>query len=754
MRRSRLNRLLGTVAAAAALSGCALTTSLPESSGLTQRLAAFPVSGLPLEAPVTVHWTDHQIPFIEAGSDRDLAFTLGLVHAHLRLGQMEVLRRISQGRISEMGGPPAAEIDHSLRILNFGRAAPEIVASMPPETRTWMDGFVAGINHYLMNVRELPHEFTLLGLEREPWQPTDIVTIGRLASTDINWLIWFRLMPLRDRPDWPVLWRRLIEEGSSSLPSYVSSAPDNPLADLLASTGRSGSNSISVAASRSGTGGALMANDPHLGLSLPNLWLLAGYKSPSHHAVGLMIPGVPFVAVGRNPWIAWGGTNLRSANSDLFDISGLPPEAIRVRQETVDVRWWFDREVTVRETDYGPVVSDAPLLPVQDGETLALSWIGHRPSDEVTAMLGVNRAQGWDEFRSALAGFAVAPQNLLYADVEGNIGQVMATRLPARPLDLPDDIVRPLDEAVAWERIVTSDQLPYSFSPPSGFLASANNRPTEADVLVGYFFSANDRIRRMTELLGENGAITVEDLATLQLDVFQASAVGLRDILVTRLSGLPLSQRLRPGQQRVADLMATWDGNYRAESAGAAAFELTAYHFANAFLEDTQLAAYEAAGRVFSLLTTDVAEASDYLLSPALDRALSEAGAGLAEFPTWGDMHRIGLAHTLSNIPVIGDRYRFGDHPADGSNATIMKTAGRLSGERHLARFGANARHISDLSDLDENYFVLLGGQDGWFNSSTFLDQWELWQRGEYIRLPLRLETVRATFRHRMELTP
>lgn len=754
MPRLTLSRLLATVATTAAVSGCALTTSLPPDATLDQRLAAFPVGGLPLDAPVTVHWNDHQVPFIEAESDRDLAFALGLVHAHLRLGQMEVLRRVSQGRLAEMGGPLAIDIDRSLRILNFGRAAPEIVAAMPPATREWVDGFVAGINHYLFAARELPHEFALLGLERERWQATDVVTIGRLASTDINWLVWFRLLPLRDRPDWPVLWRRLIEEGTSSLPSFVSSGGDNPLATLLASTGRFGSNSITVAAGRSATGGALIANDPHLSLSLPNLWLLAGYKSPGHHAVGLMIPGVPFVAVGRNPWIAWGGTNMRSANSDLFDISGLPPDAIRSRREHIDVRWWFDREVTVRETDLGPVISDAPLLPLREGETVALSWIGHRPSDEVTAMLGVNTAHGWDDFRSALAGFAVAPQNMLYADVEGNIGQVMATQLPARPLDLPGDIVRPIEDAVAWERIVTSTDLPYSFSPPSGFLASANNRPAETDIAVGYFFSANDRIERMAEILSGGGTIGIDDLAALQRDVYQASSVRLRDVMVARLAGLPLGGRLRPPSQRVAGLIAAWDGHYAADSPGAAAFELVVYHFAAAFLDEDTLAAYESAGRLFPLLGQDIAAASDVRVSPALERALAEAAEALDTYPTWGDMHRLALAHQLGSLPLIGGRYRFGDHPAAGSSSTVAKTAHSLSGERHLARFGANARHISDLSDLDANYFVLLGGQDGWFNSSTFLDQWALWQRGDFLRLPLRPETVRATFGRRLVLTP
>ena len=136
-----------------------------------------------------------------------------------------------------------------------------------------------------------------------------------MGSVDVNWLVWFRLLKLRQRPDWPVLWARLVAECTASLPSFAAadSGALNALTDILGGMSRSGSNSLAVAASKSASGGALIASDPHRGVSAPNIWLLVGYKSPSYHAVGMMIPGVPFIAVGRNPDIGWGGTNMRSA---------------------------------------------------------------------------------------------------------------------------------------------------------------------------------------------------------------------------------------------------------------------------------------------------------------------------------------------------------------------------------------------------------------------------------------------------------
>ncbi|TVR98638.1 MAG: penicillin acylase family protein [Rhodospirillales bacterium] len=742
------------------LAGCALLAPLPEPAGLDDRLTAFPTAEMPLERPVTIHWDEHQVPFIEAETDSDAAFTLGLVHAHLRLGQMAIYKRIAQGRIAEMGGPLATDIDHGLRILDFRRAAGEIVAAMPSDTRLWVDRFVAGINHYQDRVETLPVEYRILGLEREPWTTEDVVAFGRLSGVDINWLVWFNLLSLRDREDWPEIWARLLEDGSNSAPSFAAEPARGGLAALLAAVGRTGSNSLALAPRRTASGGAIMANDPHLGVNLPNTWLIAGVKSPSYHAVGLMVPGLPLFAIGRNPWIAWGGTHMRAMSSDLVDVSGLPPEQIRERRERIGVRWWFDREVVVRETPFGPVLSDAPLLEDYEGVPFALKWIGHQASDELTAMLAASRARDFDGFRQAFAGFAVPGQNMLYADVEGNIGQVMAIRLPARDDRPPDDLFRRPEAAAAdWRTVKGAAELPYSLNPESGFLASANNRPTnDADIAIGYFFSPDDRIRRMAELATGPEPLTLEDVKTLQQDVFMESSRALRDQILRKLAEAGLMTPDSAAERAVIDHLRAWDGYYRAESRGALAFEL----FRAAFTEDfyqarfgaEDWAAFAGVGRIKEMLLADIAAADPTELALPLRRGLAAAAEGLERFDTWGDMHRLELRHPLAFLPLVGGRFRFAEHPVGGGNESLMKTAHGATRERHTVRYGSNARHISDLSDPDANYFVLLGGQDGWINSTTFLDQAAFWRDGRYLRVPLLLESVQVGTARRTELRP
>ena len=179
-----------------------------------------------------------------------------------------------------MIGPLGIEIDRSLRILSYARAAPEIERSMDGATLGWVRRFVDGINH-LQAAAELPHEFRVLGLEPEPWTVADVLAIGRLAGTDVNWLVWADLLPLRRRAGWSELWARLVESGKSSLPGSDGRERSAALQERLGGISRSGSNSLVVAGHRSETGGALIANDPHLGIPIPGLWLIAGVKSPS-----------------------------------------------------------------------------------------------------------------------------------------------------------------------------------------------------------------------------------------------------------------------------------------------------------------------------------------------------------------------------------------------------------------------------------------------------------------------------------------
>jgi penicillin amidase len=739
--------------------GCALLAPLPPATTLEDRLAVFPKRDLKLKGKVTVRWDNHQIPFIEAEHDTDAAFVLGLVHAHLRLGQMEILRRISKGRIAEMGGPLAVDIDHGLRTLDFRRGALKSEAELPKQTGSWLDAFVAGINHYQTTVKELPYEFAVLGLKREPWTITDVLTFGRLAGTDVNWLVWFNLLKLRGRDDWPRIWARLVENGSDSTPSFGPKGRSNLLNNVLADFSRSGSNSLVIAPSRSATRSAIMANDPHLGLYVPNLWIVAGLKSPSYHAIGLMVPGLPIFAIGRNPWIAWGGTNMRAAASDLIDLSRVPTGSIVERRERIRVRWWFDTEVTLRETRWGPVITDAPLLKKLNLPNFALRWTGHDASDELGAMLAVSRARSFDDFRNAFRSFGVSGQNMLYADRKGNIGQVMAVRLPDRNSALPKDlIVDPVAAEAAWARRRGVLDLPFSLNPEQGFLASANNRPTKTDIHVGTFYSPDDRVNRMADIISTKPRMGISDVKSLQRDVYMASAAKLNRLFLRKLRETDLLGAATGKARRVLDLLAAWDGSYKSDAQAPVAFELFRNAFSASFYEFTfgtqDWFAFANMARIKSLLIEDIEAAAPARIRAALRHGLTAAADGIDDFANWGEMHRLGLAHPLSFLPLVGSRFRFADHPIGGSTDTLMKTAHGAVEGRHFARYGSNARHISDLSDPDENYFVLLGGQDGWINAANFLDQVPLWLKGDYVRMPLRLKTVKERFPHVIELGP
>ncbi len=712
-----------------------------------------PRIGLPITAPVTVYWDEHHIPYIKAETDDDLATALGLVHAHLRLGQLEMMRRLSQGRLAEMIGPLGVEVDRLMRTLDIGRAVPAIARDLPEETRRWLEAFVRGLNHHIAAAEALPREFRLFALQREPWSLADLLTLGRLVSVDVNWIVWLRLLGLRTDPGWPLLWRRLVCHEIFSPDAAGSTQPvlTRGISSAVGAAPRSGSNSFVVSPARAASGAPLIASDPHLALFLPNPWIIAGMKSPSYHAVGLMVPGLPFVALGRNPWLAWGGTSLHAASSDLVAVSADGQAGIRERDVVIAVRWGRRRKIRIRETSWGPVVTDIPWLR-SGSDVLALRWIGHQPSDEMTAMLRVNRARNWAEFQQALGGFAVPGQRMLYADPAGHIGRLMAAHLPHRRGAAPPDLVTEAGATDGWNIKITGNQLPSCLDPPEGFIASANERPAGTDMLIGHHFSPPDRKQRLDQLLSAEGGLSVEAAAKIQRDVHWTAALHQRDLLLAWLAAVP-GRRSAREESLIAELRG-WDGAYGADSRGALAFELLSCHLARRLVDHRRREAYAASWAMRGLIWDDVRSAAAEDRDRALIPAVRGAAKAMAHRAVWGTLHRLRLGHPLALMPLVGRAYAVADLPAAGSSETLLKTAHPLSDGRHASRYGSSARHISDLAHPDRNYFALLGGQDGWLNSTTFADQLALWLRGDYVAMPLTPEAVAATFPHRTVLAP
>jgi penicillin amidase len=365
-------------------------------------------------------------------------------------------------------------------------------------------------------------------------------------------------------------------------------------------------------------------------------------------------------------------------------------------------------------------------------------------------MLALSRARDWGEFRSSLRGFAVPGLNMVYADAQGNAGHALAAWVPSGTLPVPDDLVNH-EASGSWRDFLNSADLPAWFNPESGFVVSANSRPDGA-VVVGHLFSSRDRADRITRLLEAAPRVGFRELAAIQADVQQDAAQRLARIF---------ARAARPGAgsppgRKCADvlvLLETWDGNYGAESRGAAAFELMLFAFARAFHSADTLMAYHASWALRDFIRADVESGDRLKVAVAARRALRWVSRRLGT-RKWGDLHRMRLNYPLGALPLVGRPYRYCDFPSPGGSDTVMKTANGLVSGRHPVRYGANARYILDMSDVDNNYFAMLGGQDGWFGSTTFADQIELWRSSTYVQLPLRRDTVARMFPHVTTLLP
>ncbi|HKP95985.1 MAG TPA: penicillin acylase family protein [Fibrobacteria bacterium] len=722
---------------------------------LRERLADFPVHDLPLQGAVRVRFDDRQIPFVEGDSDRDVAFALGMVHAHLRLGQMEITRRLARGRLAELLGPSAVKLDHSLRSLALGEAVPAMLASLPPETAVWLEGYAAGVSAYQRRMRTRPLEFILLRIPKADWTVEDVLMVSRLAGADVNWVMWLDILGLRRAYAWRVVWGKILDLGFASPASFTPEGWDAYLPRLLGSVIRSGSNSF---AASSGPGKAWLASDPHLSVIFPNVWMLAGYRSPSYHAVGFMLPGLPFTALGRNPAVAWGATNMYAASSDLVDVSSLPEAAFTVRREVIRVRGWFPQEIALRSTAYGPVISDAPFLERYRGPAISLRWMGHRPSDEISAFLGASRARDWEGFRAAFRTYAVSGMNVVYADAGGTVGQLMAVRLPMRgPGAPPDLLTQPADSDRAWASLADSSALPHWSNPPGGFVVSANNLPAPTGFPVGYLFPPGDRHKRIRALLEGGREVTLDRLKAIQADVHSSSCDRVRSLLSARIA-LTGAAGEGKGVRGMLRCLSEWDGDYRAVSRGAAAFQLIVHSFAVPYLESGYggaLTGYLLASEAFyRVLEEELAREPGHALLQALELGVRRAYRQWRKYPTWGILHRLRPAHPLRLLPVVGRLFVLGDAAADGSSQTVQKTAHPVTGRPHAVTYGAVARHISDLSDPDGNHFALLGGQDGWLLSENSMDLWDKWRKREYVRIPLLPDSVAGAFPHVLVLEP
>jgi penicillin amidase len=498
---------------------------------------------------------------------------------------------------------------------------------------------------------------------------------------------------------------------------------------------------------------------------------------------------LPVVLLGTNGTIAWGGTNMVGLASAMYDVTDVPESALASRTERINVRFWADTEREIETVPAlggvdgrggAPVMTGTPLL--KPGRTMAreerrrkIAWVwrGQWASDEVSAFLDANRARDFAAFRAAFAPYAVSGQNFVYADASGNIGQVLALSTSPAAGRIASRAGEPMGKVRASGEVVPPfvnggngrdglgfvgpTALPYAYNPAAGFVISANNTPIHTDPPVTLTTNANDRVDRLAALIAADREQSVASHQKHQTDVYSIASHALAKSIVERGGGAgggggslgsASSDSATAGVLR--DL-AAWDGQYAVDSRGAAVVHRVMYFLGKATYEKMygpKSAAYLLGSSALAdFLREDLGTAAaPGAAAGHLAAALREAGNSLEPGQVWGDIHRLRVSHPLGLVPIVGGSWRFDEFPVAGSLTTVFKTATDAGPGVQRTRYGANARHISDLRDPDENYFVLMGGQDGWIGSANFADQVGLWREGQLIRVPFSREGVAAGF--------
>jgi penicillin amidase len=745
MRRLAI-RLLAGLVALVLLSGLVLFVLVrrnrPERDG--GRIAG-------LGADVTVDVDDRGVATIRAATLEDAFRAQGWVTARERAFQLDILRRNATGRLSELFGPGALPLDRKHRLYGFSRVAEAAVPLLPPQQRSDLEAFAAGVNAYFAARQgRLGLEFTLLRTEPEPWLPSDSVAVlllmyeqltdGWAGERDVEKLaalpasVRAFLLP-RATGDDVLLVADAAPFPPPPLPDLTGLPADSPVALPEAASLETddepvvaGSNAFAVAGSAMSSGRPLLAGDPHLGHEVPGIWFPIRFVVAGRTAEGVALPGLPALTIGRTDEIAWSFTNLEADVQDLYRERiesgrarrGLLFGRVTERTETIRVRGGATETLVVRATSHGPLV---------EGD-LAVRWTALDPANLRIPNGDLLRARDADEVLAALDGFTGPPQNVVWASASGSIGWRPAGLLPIRREGTDGSVPYDgSDPANDWKGFVPMPELPRVVDPPEGFVVTANQRTvgTSFPYVLSADWAHPGRARRIRDLLREattaGRKLTRRDAEAIQLDArsetMRRTAAALRDFLPDDLS------RLLDG----------WDGTADADSAR--------YLVARALrraVRDRALVAWRAPAFRWHLEGDNwnaLLEADDAAFRAAdlgekrafLKGAADEAVAALGkrhgtkrEKWSWGEANRLSVRHPLGRVPGLSWLFDPPRPPQAGAPGTPRAAS---------PAFGQSLRLVVDWGDPAAATLVVPFGASGHVGSPHRFDQLPAWREGD-----------------------
>ncbi|PST82017.1 penicillin acylase family protein [Pedobacter yulinensis] len=723
-------------------------------------------------APIEILFDEKMIPHVFAQNDHDLYLAQGYVTAMHRLWQMDFQTRFAAGRISEVVGPKAIEVDRYQRRMGMLFGAENSLKGMmaDPKSREMILAYTEGINAYIKSLHRsrYPLEYKLLDFKPELWTPLKCALLLKqmsavLAMGSDEFYMTNILKKYGPEvtanlfPDYPFRESPIIPEGTrwNFDPLKIPAVPENAMNPLAANISTRqkedgiGSNNWAISGSKTKSGYPILANDPHLDLTLPSIWYQIQLHAPGINAYGVSLPGAPGIVIGYNQNIAWGVTNVAADVLDFYQVrfkdsthreylyDGKWKKTSR-RIEKIVMRGGDSENDTVTYTHHGPVVyfkktgySKAASVP----EGAALRWIAHDRSNELMTFYKLNRGKNYADYRQALTYYTAPAQNFAFASKDNDIAITPNGKFPLKWKNQGKFILDGTDKRHDWQGWIPAAQNPTVKNPPRGFVSSANQSSTDKTYpyYLNWEFSATERGRRINNRLTAMSQATADSVIRMQTDNYSMLAESVLPALMPMIDILGLNAT----QKEAYALVGRWNKTYASRAVAASIFELWMKKLNDAIWEDdfkvdampmrypsrdrtVEMILNEPDARWFDDTRTPKTETLNFLCNQTFREtvdSLEKAHGAIGRAWQWGYVKNSHVPH-LAKIPGMGSKILF----TGGSKSTI-----NALGETN----GPSWRMVVALGKNPRGYGIFPGGQSGNPGSKFYDNMIGTWAAGK-----------------------